>query len=79
MIRDLRVPFPTSRNPTAIPVLLVSKWALENKRVTGDTVAESDVIPYLKAAPVCPASGSYTPNAVGTPPVCSKSAAGHTL
>ena len=55
------------------------QWALENKRVTGDTVAESDVIAYLKAAPVCPASGSYSPNAVGTPPVCSKSADGHTL
>ena len=34
--------------------------------------AEADVTPYLKggAMPVCPASGAYTVNAIGTDPVC---------
>lgn len=57
------------------------QWALENKKVTGDTVGNSDITPYLKGStmPNCPSSGSYTPNAVGTTPSCSKSGDGHTL
>ncbi len=57
------------------------QWALENKKVTGDTVGNGDVTPYLKGntMPSCPSSGTYTPNAVGTSPGCSKSADGHTL
>ncbi len=57
------------------------QWALENKKVTGDSVADGDVTPYLKGnvMPSCPSSGAYTANAVGTSPACSKSADGHTL
>lgn len=57
------------------------QWALENKKVTGDSVGDSDVTPYLKGnvMPSCPSSGAYTCQAVGTSPSCSKSADGHTL
>jgi len=57
------------------------QWALENKKVTGDSVGDSDITPYLKgnAMPSCPSSGSYTPAAVGSSPTCSKSGDGHTL
>ena len=34
------------------------QYALENKVAAGGAVATSDLVPYLKAAPVCPAAGS---------------------
>lgn len=51
--------------------------ALANNLDDGDAV--TDVVDYLKGGvmPICPASGTYTPNVVGTPPVCSVT--GHVL
>jgi len=51
------------------------QWAIENKKSTGDTVADTEVNQYLKGTntPVCPAGGGYTYNAVGTSPTCDKS------
>ncbi|HPL36032.1 MAG TPA: hypothetical protein PK815_05645, partial [Verrucomicrobiota bacterium] len=50
--------------------------ALENKLAATATVTTADLIPYLKAAPVCPAGGanatfatSYTPS-LSTNAVC---------
>jgi prepilin-type N-terminal cleavage/methylation domain-containing protein len=57
------------------------QWALENKKASTDTPADSDVTGFLKGGnmPACPAGGSYTVNAVSADPTCSKSADGHTL
>ena len=57
------------------------QWALENKKSDTDTPGTSDVAPYIKnnAFPNCPASGTYTVNAVNTDPTCSKSGSGHVL
>jgi prepilin-type N-terminal cleavage/methylation domain-containing protein len=57
------------------------QWALEQKKQTTDTPAGSDLQPYLGRGsngelPTCPVDSqnsfttSYTPNVVGTPPVC---------
>lgn len=47
-------------------------WALDNRKVTGDAPAMSDLYPdYLHSEPVCPASGTYLPNPVGDNPTCS--------
>ena len=56
-----------------------AQWALENKKVDTDTVATSDVAPYLKGGimPDCPASGTYTVTTVSANPTCS--VASHTL
>ena len=56
-----------------------AQWALENKKVDTDTVANSDISPYLKGSvmPECPAAGSYTVTTVAAAPTCS--VAGHTL
>ena len=57
-------------------------WAAENRKANGDAVDEPAVNANLKngQAPDCPGGGTYTYNAVGTPPTCSLgSAAGHTL
>lgn len=57
------------------------QWALENKKLSADIPAVSDVTPFLKNSvlPVCPASGTYTLNAVSTDPTCTKATLGHTL
>ena len=55
------------------------QWATANNKNQGDTVVSTEINAYLKAAPVCPSAGTYTYNAVGTAPVCSKSADGHVL
>lgn len=47
------------------------QWALEAKKSTGDAIDLTAVDAYLKAAPSCPAAGTYTYGAVGTPAVCS--------
>jgi len=58
------------------------QWALENKKVQGDAVVDTEVDGYMKGSqrPSCPASGTYTYNVVGTAPTCDKGATlGHTL
>ena len=48
------------------------QWAIEQKKTTGDTVADTDVAPYIKGGyPTCPASGSYTIGTIGTNVSCS--------
>lgn len=57
-----------------------STFALENKKVGGDTVNTTDIYgddKYIKVAPGCPASGTYTIGTVDAKPACS--IAGHTL
>ncbi|MBE7499635.1 MAG: type II secretion system protein [Verrucomicrobiales bacterium] len=56
-------------------------WATEHRKGNGDAVDEAEVNSNLKdgRAPECPGGGTYTYNAVGSPPTCSQSAAGHTL
>jgi len=56
-------------------------WAAENRKANGDAVDEAAVNALIKkGAPECPAGGTYSYNAVGTPPTCSLgAAAGHTL
>ena len=55
------------------------QWAMDNKKATGDACQMSDIAgTYMKGAaagPTCPGGGSYTVNAVGTNPACSKAAA----
>jgi prepilin-type N-terminal cleavage/methylation domain-containing protein len=55
------------------------QWALENKMNDTSVPLSTDVQNYLKdnLYPHCPASGTYTINAVNTDPLCS--VAGHTL
>ncbi len=49
--------------------------AMDNKLATGaaDPGLPALVGPtlYIKSTPVCPSNGTYTPNAIGTTPVCS--------
>ena len=55
------------------------QWALENNKTTGDTGPDSAAIgSYIRGGyPSCPASGIYTDNNIGTPPVCTVT--GHVL
>src|SRR5512137_2677819 len=53
------------------------QWALETKQATNAVPGYDEISPYLKIAVSCPAAGtrttfagSYTPNDVGTLPVC---------
>ena len=66
------------------------QWALEQKKQTTDVPQGSDLEPYLgrgsngelPACPVDPANAfasSYTPNNVGTPPVCQIVPTSHVL
>jgi prepilin-type N-terminal cleavage/methylation domain-containing protein len=56
-----------------------SQFALEKGKTTGQSITfPDDLTPYIKlnagaAIPACPAGGSYTCNAVGTPTTCSLS------
>ena len=55
----------------------VQEWALEMKKNTTDTVALSDVTPYLKNSVVCPSGGttisdSYIVSTVANQPTCNK-------
>jgi prepilin-type N-terminal cleavage/methylation domain-containing protein len=55
----------------------VQEWALEFKKNTTDTVAMSDVTPYLKNSVVCPSGGttytdSYSVTDVAHQPTCLK-------
>jgi prepilin-type N-terminal cleavage/methylation domain-containing protein len=49
------------------------QWALENKKQDTDTPGPDDVSNYIKnnVFPSCPASGTYTVNALNTDPTCS--------
>ena len=58
------------------------QWAMDNKKVAGDTAGFSDLVgtdKYIKATPECPSAGTYDIKGLGTAPTCSKSADGHTL
>src|SRR5689334_16943477 len=49
------------------------QWAMDNKKTSADTPATTDLYgttKYVKSTPACPASGTYTINAVGTAPAC---------
>ncbi len=47
------------------------QWALENRKSATAIPAATDIAPYLKNLPTCPAGGVYTMNAVEIPPTCS--------
>ena len=56
------------------------QFAMEAKLDNGDTVTWADLVPtYLKAQPGCPGGGTYTINVIGTNPLCSLAAQGHTI
>jgi prepilin-type N-terminal cleavage/methylation domain-containing protein len=58
------------------------QWATEMRKATGEQPDATAVNSNLKngEAPQCPAGGTYTYNAIGTPPTCSLGATeGHTL
>ncbi len=60
------------------------QWALEKRKTTGEALdagEEAEVNEYLKgnAKPICPATGVYTYNEIGTNPICSLFAQGHSL
>jgi type IV pilus assembly protein PilA len=53
----------------------IQQWAMEQKKSPNSPVTETDVTPYLKTVPVCPAGGttfadSYTLTDVSADPVC---------
>ncbi|MCW5934180.1 MAG: prepilin-type N-terminal cleavage/methylation domain-containing protein [Fimbriimonadia bacterium] len=48
------------------------QWAMENRKVNGDTVTMGDIVPdYLKNTPTCASGGTYSINNIGTDPTCS--------
>ena len=56
----------------------IQQWALENGKQSGDSVALSDVKPYIKlnsagSIPPCPANGTYSVDYVTNSPTCSLS------
>jgi prepilin-type N-terminal cleavage/methylation domain-containing protein len=57
------------------------QWAMEKKKNSSSAVTITDLQPYLKDAivPACPAEGIYSVTRVGALPLCSQSAAGHSL
>src|ERR1041384_6688586 len=62
----------------------IQQWALEQKKDTTATVAETDVTPYLKNSVICPSGGtsfadSYTLNTVASQPSCLKQPSTHKL
>jgi type II secretory pathway pseudopilin PulG len=55
------------------------QWAMDNKKTSADSPTATDLYgtdKYVKQTPACPASGTYTINAVGTGPACSVAANG---
>ena len=62
------------------------QWAVEKNKSSADTPVESDLQPYVKTMPVCPAGGlsstfadTYNILTVGEDPVCLISPATHLL
>src|SRR5436190_678220 len=56
------------------------QWAMDNNKADGATVLMTDIAgsgTYMRTAPACPSSGTYTVNVIGTAPTCSVS--GHVL
>jgi prepilin-type N-terminal cleavage/methylation domain-containing protein len=48
-------------------------WALENKKVNGDSPGDTDLFGdtlYIRSKPECPANGTYTLGTVITKPTC---------
>ncbi len=59
----------------------IQQWALENQKKGADTVATTDITPYMKGGimPLEPGGGSYSISTVATAPTCSLGASlGHT-
>jgi Tfp pilus assembly protein PilE len=60
-----------------------STWALEARKFSGDSPADSDLFgstAYIRLKPTCPGNGTYTIEVVGTKPACSlNTTEGHTL
>ena len=57
-------------------------WALEQKKTSTDTPVDTDLFgstQYIRDKPVCPGGGTYTLGDVQTKPVCTQTAAGHSL
>ena len=51
-----------------------ANWAMEQKKTNADTPGDVDLFgntAYIRVKPECPASGTYTLNAVDTRPTCS--------
>ena len=51
------------------------QWALDENKITGDSVSWSDIIPaYLDQTPVCPSTNtsSYYLNLIGQNPTCTQ-------
>ena len=46
------------------------QWALEMKQAQGATADTTAVNTYLKAAPICPAGGTYVYGTIGTNATC---------
>ncbi len=49
-------------------------WALENRKMEGETPADSDLFgatKYVRERPACPKGGNYSLNPVGAKPTCS--------
>ena len=48
------------------------QWSVENKKLKGNPVTTSDILPYCnqQIMPTCPSGGTYTIGAVGTKPTC---------
>ena len=46
------------------------QWAFENRKAQGAAVVTSEVNQYLKAAPSCPANGTYDYRVVGSNATC---------
>ena len=60
------------------PGTLKGSWAVESKHGPGAVPADSELFGgtlYMRAKPICPLGGSYSLNAIGAKPTCSKSAA----
>lgn len=64
----------------------IQQWALEQKQAATATVTTANVLPFLKAPPICPSAGtggsfgaSYDLVDVATPPTCKIVAATHVL
>ena len=57
----------------------INQWALENKKVSTDTVTLPNLEPYIKLnsaskIPGCPANGTYATTAVSESPTCTLAA-----
>lgn len=49
----------------------VDAWAIDNHAANGASTTMSNLSPYFRSTPECPASGTYTVTTVGASPTCS--------